>query len=289
MYTSHPLLQFIPSPGKFGRYSHTEDNLRLTVNRDKKPNASLIFAIGGSTTYETAENDADTWPSRLSAILGPDYTVENHGVPGYSTVEHIIQASFGFRNRKPKCTIYYVGWNDIRNSNFTDLRPDYSNFQLLMQAANVRPVSLFERRSALVSIFSYISSRRLELRGKVEHEYDQRLSAIFKDNVKLIAAITIHFGVKPIFIPQVLNYEHLTATEPYGWSPFVVYADMKHLMSAMNADLELAARESGSVFVSEPLQANWTDSDFADNGHFRPSGSQKFAMAIAERIATECR
>src|SRR5215469_1426181 len=226
MYAPHPLLQFVPSPGKFGRYTHTGDNLRLTLNRDKTPNASLIFAIGGSTTYETAENDADTWPSRLSAILGGDYVVENHGVPGYSTVEHIIQASFGFRNRKPKCAIYYIGWNDIRSSNFTDLRPDYSNFHLITQADTARPVSLLERRSALLSILNYLANRRPQWRGRVEHEYDQRLSVIFKDNVKLIAVITKHFQVQPIFVPQVLNYEHLTATQPYGWSPFVVYADM---------------------------------------------------------------
>jgi lysophospholipase L1-like esterase len=289
MYTPHPLLQFVPHPGKFGRYTHTEDNLRLTVNRDKKPKASLISAYGGSTTYEVAVNDGDTWPSRLSQILGGDYVVENHGVPGYSTVEHIIQASFDFRKRKPKCAIYYIGWNDIRNSNFTDLRPDYSNFQLITQAAIAQPISLLERRSALLSIISYVGNRRLQLRGRVEHEYDQRLSAIFKDNVKLIAAITKHFGVKPIFVPQVLNYEHLTATEPYGWSPFVVYADMEHLMSAMNTDLELAARESGSLFLGEPLRVNWMDGDFADDGHFRPQGSEKFAMAIAQGINTECR
>src|SRR6516162_2759199 len=116
---------------------------------------------------------------------------------------------------------------------------------LLYRVERHSELQFYRPATSLLSIISYVGNRRLQLRGRVEHEYDQRLSAIFKDNVKLIAAITKHFGVKPIFVPQVLNYEHLTATEPYGWSPFVVYADMEHLMSAMNTDLELAARESG--------------------------------------------
>ena len=63
--------------------------------------------------------------------------VENHGVPGYSTVEHIVQTAFDFRSKRPKCAIFYVGWNDLRNSNIKGLRADYSNFHLLTQPGNL--------------------------------------------------------------------------------------------------------------------------------------------------------
>ena len=97
------------------------------------------------------------------------------------------------------------------------------------------------------------------------------------------------FGVKPIFVPQILNYEQLTAKSPYGWLPYVDDNDIKELMSFMNSDLEAVAEETNSVFLHEPLRINWANIDFVDNGHFSRQGNEKFATSIASRIAEECR
>lgn len=291
-FTPHPLLQGIPNPGKFGRFTHTAGNLRLTINSGKTTNATLISAFGGSTTYDVGLADNATWASALSAVLGSNYIVENHGVPGYSTVEHIIQTMFDLRRKKPKCAIYYVGWNDLRNSNQTDLRPDYSNFHLQDQKGNLglkTSSSLLVRRSAFFSILSNVGNKKLQPIGEIKHHYDQRLSDIFKENVRLIAIVAGYYGVKPIFIPQVLNYDKFSAHRPYGWLPFVNDADIKELMASMNADLAEVARETQSPFLGEVLRVAWKDPDFVDKGHFSPSGSRKFAEVIADRIAIECR
>jgi hypothetical protein len=126
-------------------------------------------------------------------------------------------------------------------------------------------------------------------KGTISSDYDARLSRIFKDNVRLIAAISKHFGVRPIFIPQVLNYERLRGSTPYGWIPFVRDTDVKRLMGAMNADLKEAARESEAAYLGDVLQGGWVDGDFVDNGHFNEAGSRKFATLIASRITEECR
>jgi hypothetical protein len=91
-----------------------------------------VFVYGASTTYDSnVVTDDLTWSSVLSALLGPDYVVENHGVPGYSTVQHIIQVLFELRGKHPACAVFYVGGTDLQESNLTDLKPDYSDFLLV--------------------------------------------------------------------------------------------------------------------------------------------------------------
>ena len=293
-FIPHPLLQGIPRPGKFGPYTHTETNLRLTVNDQKVADATTIFAYGGSTTYDLGVNDENTWSSHLSKLLGSRFVVENHGVPGYSTVEHIVQAAFDFRSNRPKCAIFYIGWNDLRNSNIKGLHADYSDFHLLTQPTNlaIYPTqSRITRRSVFISMISNLGMREIELRGEPRHEYDARLSRIYRDNVALIAKISGHFGVTPIFVPQVLNYERFTrelASSRRQWMPLVFEIDVKQLMPQMNADLASAANESGSQYLDDVLQIEWADADFVDNGHFSPSGSHKFARAISKKVIEVC-
>jgi hypothetical protein len=289
----HPLLQGIPRPGKFGQYTHTNTNLRFTVNDGKAADAVTIFTYGGSTTYDIGVRDESTWSSHLSKLLGSRFLVENHGVPGYSTVEHIIQASFDFRSMPPKCAIYYVGWNDLRNSNLKDLRADYSDYHLLTQATNLAILpspNLIKRRSAFISMISNFGTRQIQPNGDVSHDHDGRLSRIYRDNVALIASISIHFGVTPIFVPQVLNYQKLKSQVPTRptWTPLVIDADVEKLMALMNADLARAAKESGALYLDDVLQVQWTDADFVDKGHFAVAGSQKFAKAISQKVKAAC-
>jgi hypothetical protein len=293
-FISHPLLQGIPRPGKFGQYTHTEANLRYTVNNQKEADATAISTYGGSTTYDLGVDDENTWSSHLSKLLGSKFVVENHGVPGYSTVEHIVQTAFDFRSKRPRCAIFYVGWNDLRNSNIKGLRADYSNFHLLTQPGALAlhsAQSWIKRRSLFISMISNLGARDIELTGEHLHEYDARLSRIYRDNVALIASMTSHFGVTPIFVPQVLNYEKFTRDIAYSkrqWMPFLFESDVKKLMSEMNGDLANVAGESGSQYLDEVLRTQWASADFVDSGHFSAKGSHKFAKAISERVIAAC-
>ena len=104
-YAPHPLLEAVLSPGIYGPVTHTAEEHRATVNLNKAPNAKLVFVYGASTTYDNGV-----------AILGHDYVVENHGVPGYSTVQHIIQVLFDFRSSPPACAVFYMGGTDLQES-----------------------------------------------------------------------------------------------------------------------------------------------------------------------------
>jgi len=64
----------------------------------------------------------------------------------YTTAEHIIQTAFYERVKgvTPNCSIYYVGWNDLRNAHLANLDPGYADFHLPAQADvfRTRPVDL---------------------------------------------------------------------------------------------------------------------------------------------------
>jgi hypothetical protein len=289
-FAPHPLLQAVLSPGTYGRATHTVDGHRVTINLNKAPNAKRVFVYGASTTYDNGVVDNLTWSSALSDILGHDYLVENHGVPGYSTVQHIIQVLFDFRSSPPACAVFYVGGTDLQESNVTDLKPDYSDF-LLVKLRNMATVhlGLIQRRWALLSLLSELDHRTFVPPGRVSRVYDQRLSQLYRQNIKLIAIITQSFGVKPIFVPEIWNDRGLTADSPTILLPYINDSDVMKTSKQMDADLEAAANETNSVYLAEPLRANWENADFLDYAHFSAKGSRKLASSIATRIAAECK
>jgi len=296
-FEPHPLLVGIPHPGAYGQVSHDADHHRKTVNEGKIARPTYIFTFGGSSTYDIGIGDAVTWSSELSKRLGKEFAVENLGVPGYSSLENMIQSLFVFRKTRPACAIYYVGWNDLRNSHIEGLKDDYSDFGLPSQIGNLavgRRPGFLENNVLLLRLVASISSKEetgvaAGVLGRTSGENDQRLSRIFTENMRLIAEIDRHFGVKPVFVPQVLNYARFTASWSSGWIPLVPDKDVKALMEAMNADLAEVARQTGTLFVDQPLSIDWLDSDFVDSGHFSEAGARKFVRAIADDVAANCR
>ena len=135
----HPLLQAVPIPSisvpvtNF-YVSHSSEGTR---GRDhtaaELAGKSVVAVFGGSATYDISVDDEDTWPNRLEALLGPrEFAVINHGVPGYSTVEHVVQTAF-YQTKfgtPPSCALYFIGWNDIRNAHITDIDPGYARYHL---------------------------------------------------------------------------------------------------------------------------------------------------------------
>jgi lysophospholipase L1-like esterase len=291
-FEPHPLLVGVPHPGTYGPVTHDEDHHRRTWNEGKSPNPTLIAALGGSTTYDIGNADDATWPSDLSKLLGKDYAVENLGVPGYSSLENLIQSLFAFRDRRPACAIYYVGWNDLHTAHVKDLRSDYSDYQLPSQIGNLavgRRSGFLENNMLLLRmILSVFATPERQAQGRMSGESDPRLSQIFSENMRLIADIDRHFGVKAIFVPQVLDYARFKEAGSSGWIPLVPDKDVKTVMQALNQDLAAVAKETGTLFLDKPLSVAWQNSDFVDQGHFSAAGAKKFAEAIAGDIAANC-
>ena len=110
---------------------HLGGHARAAIRRRASLAArNVVATFGGSTTYDIGAGEGDTWSDRLAAALEQGeskgrFFVVNHGVPGYTTVEHLIQTAFYQTKfgKTPRCAIYYVGWNDLRNAHIPDLDP----------------------------------------------------------------------------------------------------------------------------------------------------------------------
>ena len=137
----HPLLQAKPLPANGGVAAAISSEGWRGPERsaDELRNRTVIALFGGSTTFDGMQQDGEAWPHRLQEILGPRYAALNRGMGGYTTAEHLIQTAFYEpKGVPPRCSVYYVGWNDLRNAHIADLDPGYANFHLPNQIDGFR-------------------------------------------------------------------------------------------------------------------------------------------------------
>jgi hypothetical protein len=295
-FVFHPALGAIPNPTFSNQsISHTPEGLRATATEF---NLSLphIAVFGGSTTYDIGvTSNNKTWVSVLNETLD-GFSLSNNGVPGYSTAEHVAQTAF-YANRAgamPICSIYYIGWNDIRNFGFSELDSGYSRFHIPSQYGNLRvrySLNSFSPTINLLSSFVLRSELPFPIiRGELGKDVtlEDGMFEISENNLRTISALNRSRGTKTVFIPQMLNRAELTdSTRSYGWLPFVYDADVWPLQERFNVMVGELAGSLGDYYIDPDINS-FISFDFADNGHFNDVGAAKMASAIANDVETVC-
>jgi hypothetical protein len=302
----HPLLQGVPIPsisvdvvGK--KVSHSSERTRgRDYTAEELASKSVVAVFGGSATYDIAVGDDDTWASRLEQSLGPEeFAVVNHGVPGYSTVEHIVQTALyaDAFDTKPTCALYYIGWNDIRSAHIDDLDPGYARYHLrtMVDGLQVRRFgNAYRSISPLFTLAARFVSNEMEtirppeLQGETKSGSDPALEAFYRRNVRSISMINRGRGIRTIWVGQILNVAVLDDDKIYGWLPFVRNRDVWPLLSHFNDRLREEAAELGDAYITVRPD-DFSPQDFSDNGHFLEAGSLKLARLLAPAVARECR
>jgi hypothetical protein len=307
----HPVLVGTPTKN-FASENIRHNSLGLRGSEiDVTTDTRLINIYGGSTTYDTGVQNGATWPENLQTLLGDKYKIANFGVPGYSTVEHIIQTAFysDILGKVPNCSIYYIGWNDIRNAYLPDLDHAYADFHLLDQVDNLDVrASKTLSFSPLLAVYSgYMSSvfdtipyatecrqpswtgRCPSFHEKIEFGYgaDPKLEDLYRRNIKTIIAINRMRGTKSVFIGQLLNRFKLTEAKISGWLPFVKDVDVWPLQRSFNNILKTTAVNNGASYIELSID-QFNDADFVDGGHFSVRGSEKFSRLIRAQVHKSC-
>jgi hypothetical protein len=265
----------------------------------------VVAVFGGSTTYDIGVSDDETWAHQLELKLGVEsFAVLNHGVPGYSTVEHVIQTAFyeDAFGVVPRCAVYYVGWNDVRDTHVANLDPGYADYHLPGQIDALK-VRRFGGGYAAVSPLVTILIRQVSawtdtvrpppaIVGSPVTTPDPVLERLYLRNVRSISRINRDRGIRSIWIGQILNLEELEngprRDEINGWILLVRNKDVWPVLSHLNDRLRDEAAALGDVYLNVPVN-EFIPSDFYDEGHFLASGSRKFAALIASAVARECK
>lgn len=298
LFIRHPYLVGTPRPSiTFGSVAHNSLGFRGPEIAKKKFRIRVV-ALGGSTTYGTLVDDKLTWPALLQEELGSNYEVINLGVPGYSTSENLIQTALFVSELQPDVSIYFEGWNDLRNMYIENLKSDYSDFHAKSQASNL---GLADREPHTRSATLYYLYKLLRQELVPNHEEDliqvkgtqdsysanpdDRALGFYKRNLSLIVAINKALGIRPILVPQVLNFESLTASTAYGWVPFIKDKDLKTCLAYYNNVMEnIPLKGTGGLFARKILRYSFSADDFVDQGHFSVQGNKKFASIMAEYV-----
>jgi len=324
----HPLLQMVPVPnwhgsvllfdvrnkslydrnglpinwdaagGRYFTFSHNSFGLRGAEPTAADLRKDLIFAFGGSTTYDITVTQGATWVERLQSELGGVYTVLNFGMLAHSTTENLIDTAFyeGIIPKRPVCAIYYVGWNDIHTAHIEQLDRAYADYHLPLIAVR-SPDLYFAPYSPVTRLLSRIAKSRFDsippaptFDGKAAVTgSDRDLEAIFAEHVDTIRAINESRGIKTIFVGQVLNRENLNyrPQDINTWVHLVRNADVWPLLEHFNTILRDVAVRHGAKYI-DPGIDHFETRDFIDQGHFSAAGSEKFAKLIAGDVESYC-
>jgi hypothetical protein len=260
---------------------------------------TIIAVFGGSSAYDLALSEGETWADRLEQALGNRFLVINHGVPGYSTVEHVIQTAFyeDTFGKPPRCALYYVGWNDIRNAHIRNLDPGYADFHLPSQVDSLRTRRLGGGNvtfSPLLTELARLVSAEIDtvqysptFGGTIGPGSDPALEADFERNLRTISAINRGRGVTTVWIGQLLNRARLRGNDQYGWLPYVRDKDVWPLQERFNGVLVRTAKDLDDPVIAPPIGAFGAD-DFVDQGHFSAQGARRFVGYVAPVVARVC-
>lgn len=306
LYGIHPYLGTAPLPN----VSEVRNGMRISHNSQgyrgpefkmaRAPGRSRIVALGGSSTYGVGVSDEYTWPQQLQDQLGTNYEVINLAGNGGSSVEHLVQTALQFSDLKPDVAIYYCGWNDAHVQHIKNLKADYSDFHGKgAMASGLRGTQPEEPLASLYFVKRILFHHFFPLLDDPAHSaksivaptddaftdhVDQRALELWERNLRLIAVLCKAQGVRPVFVPQIMNWNVLVSDGSYGWFPYVRDRDIKKIMESYHASMEKVAKEEGVTYVGEMLNVPFSASDFVDNGHFSPEGNKRFAQVLAKAL-----
>lgn len=305
----HALLQVVPIPSLDIVSSNglaIRHSSQGTRGRDPGPGGlagrTVVATYGGSTGYDIGVGEGDTWSDRLNEALGrARYFVVNHGVPGYTTVEHLLQTAFYQEKfgRLPSCAVYYVGWNDLRNAHIPALDPAYADFHLPSQVDSLKVRRVGGGNvtfSPLLTVLARVLSAEVDTVRYAVDPYaypprsgdDPALTALFRRNVQSISRINRERGVATVWVGQLVNRERLAGDGRYGWLPLVRDRDVWPMLQTLNRVLAETATALGDGVIIVPPDTFGPD-DFVDNGHFSARGARRFADALVPAVREACR
>lgn len=272
----------------------TELGTRWTGADLSDTNKIKVACLGGSTTFCIGVRDEYSWPAVLQRKLGSRYAVINYGVPGYTTVEAIIQMALHVPEAKPRVVIFYEGWNDLHNYYQPASYPDYYfhgktqlEAVLLGRKEDETCFDKFKRKSGFFYLTGNISERLFKEKEPERYSVpDAKIDSLFVRNLKTLVWLSAMNKAKPLFISQVLN-QFAERKENFSrpWTVHIQDKDVPVMIEHLNQlTKSICSTDSNCAFLDFKNSIKWEPKHFIDDGHFSKEGCELFAGALAQRI-----
>lgn len=300
LYENHPYLVAVPTPNiaiEFAGDSFTHNRFGFRgAAPDREHRAFRIAAIGGSTTYGVGVSDRETWPYLLDSMLGPDYEVLNLGIPGHSSVEHVIYSSLRLPPLEPDLVIYHTGINDVGKMHIQNLQDDYSQFHApLLFGATAQCYRTTQPNFGIVKMSLWCMQymglfplcdfhRMAEHQGKRSTTFDPKAGMIYSRNLATMEQHAKALNAQVLFVPQLLSQEGAMSGHLDWWIPYVENEVLLEQLGNYNQLMLQTAESTQSAFAHKMLDRSWTKEDFVDACHLNPSGNRVFAELLAQQI-----
>jgi hypothetical protein len=270
----------------------TDSHTRWTGGNQDDNSLIRVAVLGGSTAFGTGVTDEDSWPALLQTKLGKKFSVINYGVPGYSTVEAIIQMALIIPEKRPHVVIFYEGWNDIRNYHERKLGSDYYGHGIRQYSNLGIPIFVNDHSTYatlwLINSIKHKITKSPEKNMDIRMEPDPFVDKMYIRNLKTLKLLTENIHASAVFVPQVLNYSLFHGKESSRrWSRHIKDDVMPILMERFNSHMEglCSQRDEKCVVVREVTKEKWSPDDFVDDGHFSKKGGLRFSEIVAKYVS----
>lgn len=303
MYMPHPFIGYVLRPGLErpavgpGAHGIRVNNLGFRgpdLPLEKPEGGLRIVCMGGSTTFCTgATSDEKTWPARLEqglreVLAGPEsIEVVNAGVPGYTTVESLINLELRLVELDPDVLMLYHAPNDARIMQTREFRPDYAHFRTdwtppAGAAAEERPGGFALPRllageaeeAKAPALHQYLFVENFEdLHVPSNREVLAEGLAVYERNVRMIAAVAASRGIPLV----VMSF----AFAPAGDQARLPRYD--ETIVAQNAILRRLSEELDLRFVDLNAAVEAVPENYTDWMHYSDRGCMAQARVLVER------
>jgi hypothetical protein len=293
-FEKHPYLVGTPkknllfeSPDHKAKITTNAQGFRITRENTVVNKRINVLCLGGSTTFGTGVTDEDTWPYILQQKLGEKYNVLNLGVPGYSTLEALVQLITIVPELKPDIVIVYQGWNDMRSYHSKPKTPDYY-WHGVKQETNLEVAEHGLWNSLFVTKLAAKIKFYLRTDGIIEEqsfaEPDLYIDSIYVRNLNSIKLLCDHLKVKSVFIPQVINvdaFQH-SKQKTNEWTPYILNKEVPVLMRRFNSLMGTAIQQDkNTVVIDNILDGHtWLPRHFKDYVHLSREGGDFFTDIV---------
>jgi lysophospholipase L1-like esterase len=270
------------------------------VTKEKPPGVFRIVCVGGSTTFGAGVPSERTYPARLQIALnelapaGLRYEVLNCGVPGYTSVESLIQLELRLLELSPDVVLSYDAINDAYLVQGRDFQSDFTHARTSWRDPRAQVSGLESWLIAHVRTWAWASSLlgrgfanlRIENLVFVEDykdvlvpplkEVNQAGVATFLRNVRSLIAVARENGI------QVGLMTFATMNQPGEEA-----GEYQPCIDAMNAGLLELASEEGVPIFDVRAAVGGVKENFWDVVHCNEQGCERQARSIAEQALAQ--